>query len=226
MHSVIVLIPSYNDYKGLKKIIFEIKKKYKVIIINDNSTDKTKKLLLENKIINIKNKKNLGYEKSLIKGFEFIKKKKFQEKYILTMDADGEHSTKNIKIIYNLIEKVNADLLIGSRSKQNRILEYFISFLTFKFFRLVDPLSGFKIYKTRSIFQVLKNVRNDLFLVDLITLFLRKKFKINYTIFKNQKIIKRKSTLGGSFYLSLKFLNIAKLIIYEFYFHSFFNKSK
>ena len=99
MADLIILIPSYNDYRGLKKIILKIKKKYKIIVINDNSADETQQLLSDKKIINIKNIKNLGYEKSLIKGFKYIKKKKFKENYILTMDADGEHSSKNIKVL-------------------------------------------------------------------------------------------------------------------------------
>ena len=50
----------------------------------------------------INNKYNLGYERSLLKGFRYVKNNHKNCKYILTMDADGEHQPK---FINNLIKK-------------------------------------------------------------------------------------------------------------------------
>ena len=72
MFDEIVLIPAFNEYKTLRNLLKKIS--VKVLIINDASTDKTKKLLKNNNVEIINNSKNLGYEKSLIKGFKFIKK--------------------------------------------------------------------------------------------------------------------------------------------------------
>ena len=57
MFKEIIIIPAYNEYKTLNKILKKISNKYKVIVINDASTDRTDALLNAKKIENIKNKK-------------------------------------------------------------------------------------------------------------------------------------------------------------------------
>ena len=76
MAKLAVLIPSYNEIGNLKKII---KKKYNFVIVDDCSSDGTNLLLKKKKIKFIRNYKNLGYEKSLIKGMKYIINNKFME---------------------------------------------------------------------------------------------------------------------------------------------------
>ena len=91
-----IVIPSKNEYHSLKKIIKELKKKnIYFIIIDDCSNDQTFKYLKENNLNFLRNNKNIGYTKSIIRGLNYLKRKKFD--YILTMDADGEHKTKDIE---------------------------------------------------------------------------------------------------------------------------------
>lgn len=72
MHDLVILIPAYNEVNNLVKIL---KYKYNYLIIDDNSNDGTEKLLKEKKINYIKNLNKMGYEKSLIKGLNYLKKK-------------------------------------------------------------------------------------------------------------------------------------------------------
>ena len=74
MRDLIILIPSFNEKISLKKILRILDKKIDVLIVDDCSADNTKidPNITKNKIII--NKKRLGYEKSLITGFNFIKK--------------------------------------------------------------------------------------------------------------------------------------------------------
>ena len=72
MHDLVILIPAYNEVKNLAKIL---KYKYNYLIIDDGSNDGTVNLLKKNKINYIKNLINIGYEKSLIKGLVYLKKK-------------------------------------------------------------------------------------------------------------------------------------------------------
>ena len=60
MFDEIVLIPAFNEYKTLRNLLKKIS--VKVLIINDASTDKTKKLSKNNNVEIINNSKNLGYE--------------------------------------------------------------------------------------------------------------------------------------------------------------------
>ena len=93
----IILIPSHNELESLKKIYSKIRiENLNCIIIDDNSSDKTHIWLKKNKAIFLKNNKKMGYEKSIIIGFNYIIKK-FDYKYIITFDADGEHRVKDLK---------------------------------------------------------------------------------------------------------------------------------
>ena len=83
---------------------------------------------------------------SLIKGLKFLKKRK-KTKYILTMDADGQHKSVYIKKMFNNFIKNKADLVVGERDKKNRIIEKLVSRTFKKKFGIWDPLSGFKLYK-------------------------------------------------------------------------------
>ena len=102
-------------------------KKFKVYVVNDGSTDKTLEILKKFKNLKIfTNKVNLGYENSVIKGLNIIIKSNFE--YIVTLDADGQHSLNKIEKLYAFALKTNADMIIGKRSEFNRLSEKILSF--------------------------------------------------------------------------------------------------
>ena len=175
--SLIILIPSFNELNNLKKFIKEIHKRYKVLIIDDCSSDNTSTWLKKNKINFIKNKKNIGYEQSLIKGLKILSKRKKVEK-IITMDADGQHKIKYIKKFINVSNNKNPDLIIGSRKKKNRFIESIISKIFQIKYSLEDPLSGFKLYKREKLKKVRFDNFKNFFLVDLVLEFIKKKHKV------------------------------------------------
>ena len=175
--SLIILIPSFNELNNLKKFIKEIHKRYKVLIIDDCSSDNTSTWLKKNKINFIKNKKNIGYEQSLIKGLKILSKVKKVEK-IITMDADGQHKIKHIKKFINVSNNKNPDLIIGSRKKKNRFIESIISKIFQMKYSLEDPLSGFKLYKREKLKEMKFDNFKKFFLVDLVLEFIKKKHKV------------------------------------------------
>ena len=175
--SLIILIPSFNELNNLKKFIKEIHKRYKVLIIDDCSSDNTSTWLKKNKINFIKNKKNIGYEQSLIKGLKILSKVKKVEK-IITMDADGQHKIKHIKKYIKVSNNKNPDLIIGSRKKKNRFIESIISKIFQMKYSLEDPLSGFKLYKSEKLKEMKFDNFKKFFLVDLVLEFIKKKHKV------------------------------------------------
>jgi glycosyltransferase involved in cell wall biosynthesis len=206
MHDLAILIPAYNEVKNLAKIL---KYNYNYLIIDDGSNDGTVNLLKKNKIHYIKNLTNLGYEKSLIKGLNYLKKKKF--KYVLTFDGDGEHPINKIKKIYFLAKNKKADLIICNRKHRSRILENLLSLFFQIRFGLKDPLSGMKMYYLPKIKNLINKIDKDSFLVDTIIMFIKKKYKIlNYEITTKKKF--GESKIGYNYTVQLKILKLFRYI--------------
>jgi len=213
MDDLIILIPAYNELKSLSKIIRQLKNKnYKFIVANDCSTDNTVFFLKKEKIDYFNNKTQLGYEKNLLKGMSYIFNNYKNSRYLLTMDADGEHNVDDIFKIYSFIKKKDLDVVIGERNSKNRFIEQVISILFKFFYRYKDPLSGFKIYKINKLKNISQNTKNNLFLVDLLINIINSKNKID-----NFKIITKKrvgfSRVGDIFESNLKMLKIIFYII-------------
>ena len=112
---ILIFIVTYQSSFRVMTIIKKLKKigknkdLYKILISDDNSTDDTinyiKKIQRFEKVNTILNKKNIGYEASIIKGIKYILKNSKYTKYIATLDADGELLPKFIPI---LLKKSNS----------------------------------------------------------------------------------------------------------------------
>ena len=114
-----IIIPVYNEEKTILEVLKKIKNnssnffKYEIIVIDDGSTDQSRKLLETNK--------NL-YDKLLInetnrgKGFS-IKKGLINAtgSHILFQDADLEYDPADYKKFENIFSNFDADGIIGSR---------------------------------------------------------------------------------------------------------------
>ena len=114
-----IIIPVYNEEKTILEILRKIKKnsstnlKYEVIVINDGSTDNTKKLLEDNKDL---------YDKLLInennKGKGFSVKKGIVNSsgsHIIFQDADLEYDPSDYFKFEKIFLEFDADGIIGSR---------------------------------------------------------------------------------------------------------------
>jgi len=116
---VIISIPAYNEEKTLPSVIKEIKKsmkntkyKYKILVLDDGSIDKTVKIAKKEGAIVYSNKRNKG----LLETFKHEMKRcaELKADIIVHTDADGQYPAKFIPKLIKEIEKGN-DLVIGSR---------------------------------------------------------------------------------------------------------------
>ena len=182
--------------------------------MNDCSSDQTLQLKKKFKQVNIiTNKKRLGYEKNILKGLRILLKK--NNDFIITFDADGEHHTKNLKKIKKYINKnQNIDLLVGKRSSFNRISEKIVSIL-FKFkFKIEDPLSGLKVYKSKSLKKIIPIIKTNYFLADFVSNYYNSKKIMKNINVQSVKINKRKSKVGIPFFANIKILKTIGLLFY------------
>jgi glycosyltransferase involved in cell wall biosynthesis len=114
---IIVSIPAYNEEQTIVKVIEDIKKhmrgySYKILVIDDGSTDKTAKLAKKAGAIVYSNSRNLG----LAETFQIELKKCLELKadIIIHTDADGQYPAIYIP---ELIKKIKEgyDLVLGAR---------------------------------------------------------------------------------------------------------------
>lgn len=122
--SLSVVIPVYNEEENVSLLFDEIKKvlngfvkKYEIIYINDGSTDKSLKRLMELrekdksvKIINFR--KNFGQSAAISAGFELC-----TGDYVVTMDADLQNDPADIPEVVGKLDE-GFDIVNGWRKKR------------------------------------------------------------------------------------------------------------
>ena len=122
----LIVIPTLNEHKNIgtiyKKIV-NLYKKANILFIDDNSDDGSKNEILDlkkkDKRVNyIFRKKKLGIGSAHKLGIKIAKKKNYQ--FVCTMDCDGTHEPKNIRIMFKHIKRYN--LIMTTRFKYKNSL--------------------------------------------------------------------------------------------------------
>ena len=163
----IIIVPTYNERKNITKLIIKIYKLYKsnfdVLVVDDNSPDKTLdeviKLKKKYKFVKyIKRSKKLGIGSAHKIAILSSYKKKYD--LIITMDSDGTHDPIYIKKMIKNMKKY--DLIITNRfKKKDSLSEWPIhrKFLTKLRFYLIsfllniplDTSGAYRCYNTKKI---------------------------------------------------------------------------
>jgi dolichol-phosphate mannosyltransferase len=176
MSDSLVIIPTYNEKENIEAIVdavFKQKKKFHVLIVDDNSPDGTATIVeslmskYENCLFIEKRKGKNGLGTAYIHGFKWAIKREYD--YIIEMDADFSHDPSDLIRLYNACEREGADVSIGSRySKGVNVVNWpmkrvLLSFFASKYVRLItgipihDTTAGFVCYKRK----VLETIRLD-----------------------------------------------------------------
>lgn len=121
MKDTLIIIPAYNEGKTIgplleQLLVTDASRFADILVINDDSSDNTKEVAASfgSRIILINHIFNQGYGASLKTGYRYAKKKHYR--YVLQMDADGQHAIVNLSRMYERMQKADApDILIGSR---------------------------------------------------------------------------------------------------------------
>ena len=169
----IILIPVYNDWKSLNKLLIEIDKCLKddssfttqILVINDLSTEKcnlsNKNFSSIKKIEIINLNKNLGSQKSIAVGLNYLKKIK-DNFFITVMDGDGEDNPYEIKKMLNKALKYENFVITSNRKKRRESMlvvmlyriHLIISFLfTFKWI----SFGNFTTFSSKNLVKLLSN---------------------------------------------------------------------
>ena len=129
MKKVIILIPVFNDWDSLKKLIDEINENIKdfkdinfeCLIVNDASTVDRPKLIKPNhiksfEILNMK--KNKGHARCNAFGIRYIFQNK-QFDHLILMDGDGEDRPVEIKSLINTANEKENISVVAKRVKRS-----------------------------------------------------------------------------------------------------------
>jgi len=172
MTDSLVIIPTFNEIENVEAIIeavFQLKKEFDVLIVDDNSPDGTanKVIELQNKYpkhlyLEVRNGKS-GLGTAYIHGFKWALARKYD--YIFEMDADFSHRPSDLQRLYRACLN-GADLAIGSRYKKGvnvvnwplyRVLlsygaSFYVKLITGM--QVHDPTAGFVCYH-RSVLEAI-----------------------------------------------------------------------
>jgi len=109
-----VIIPAYNEELSIGKVVSGIprKKVTEIVVVNNNSTDKTKEVAIEAGAI-VLDESFQGYGASCLTGIEYLKSRKIN--IIVFLDGDYSDYPEEIKNLIDPIIKENYDFIIGSR---------------------------------------------------------------------------------------------------------------
>ena len=175
---IYIILPAYNEEKNLLQIfkkIDVIRNKlypFKVILIDDCSSDNTQKLVKKKynyKIIYRRHNPNKGLSITLETGFKLISKIAKKDDIVVTLDSDDTHP---VNIIPKMVKKIKLgnDLVIASRfisgskvngvTKMRNIMSYGAKIL-FKIFypfkNLNDYTCNYRCYNSNLIKEILKD---------------------------------------------------------------------
>lgn len=145
---LIVVIPAFNEEKTIGKVIKELKgfsDIQDIIVVNDASKDNTEILASLSGAKVLTNSENLGYDKSLAKGFAAAIEQ--NATLIASFDADGQHTLKSLKDVLKPLQERKCDISVGIRPTYARLSEHLYGFLTKLKIGIQDPLCGLKAYR-------------------------------------------------------------------------------
>jgi glycosyltransferase involved in cell wall biosynthesis len=114
IHTLVVM-PAYNEV-GLHEVVQKVlqDERITVLVIDDGSTLPLTESKTHTRIYAVTHSVNLGQGAALQTGFEIARK--LNPKYVVTMDADGQHDVESLASLISAIEEKQVDIIFGRRN--------------------------------------------------------------------------------------------------------------
>ena len=171
MNKYIFLLPLYNDWESFVLIIEKINAKLKILnkhgeilVVNDNSPKKPPSLLKHSNINNIEIlnlNKNLGSQKAISIGLQYLKKKN-DVKIVTILDSDGEDDVEKIPNMVIAAENNQENVVVSSRTKRQenfffKVLYFFHKLSTFIFTLNWISYGNYSSFHSQQLEKILSN---------------------------------------------------------------------
>ncbi len=150
---ITIVIPVYNESGAIGNLLDKLKdynNTYDIIVVDDGSTDGTAEVVSQKGFKLLRHTHNKGYGAALKTGI-----RNAAGDYVLTLDADGQHSVNDIEKIVSAIKENNYDMVVGARTSDShipflrkpgkRLLSLVANYLAER--KIPDLNSGFRVFK-------------------------------------------------------------------------------
>lgn len=157
MNKVLIIIPAYNEAENIERVVDNIVNnypQYDYVVVNDGSTDDTRKICRRRGYNLLDLPVNVGLAGAIQSGMKYANYYGYD--YAIQIDGDGQHMPEYIESMLQEMKNTNCDIVIGSRFKTERkpftprmigsqILTYAI-YITTKGKYIGDVTSGMRLF--------------------------------------------------------------------------------
>ncbi|MCR5143837.1 MAG: glycosyltransferase family 2 protein [Lachnospiraceae bacterium] len=161
MSDTLLIIPAYNEAENIERVVdnlIENYSEYDYVIINDGSSDDTRKIAARRGYNYLDMPINTGLAGAFRCGVRYANAKGYD--YVVQFDGDGQHRAESIAPMLEKMKSTAADIVIGSRFCEqkkdhsarmigSRLITSVIKLKTGK--TITDPTSGLRMYNKRMI---------------------------------------------------------------------------
>jgi len=113
---VLIIIPAYNEACNIERVIDNLINnypEYDYIIVNDGSSDDTRKICMERGYNLLDLPVNVGLSGAIRSGMRYADY--YDYDYAIQLDGDGQHDPMYIKPMLECMQRIGCDIVIGSR---------------------------------------------------------------------------------------------------------------
>jgi len=172
--NTIAIIPCYNEERSIGSVILKTKRFVnEVLVVDDGSSDETKRIAKEAGASVISHKKNRGKGAAIRTGFQYALQNDFD--YVVTIDGDGQHNPLEIPALLENVMYNGHDVSIGFRVGNDsemplwrrvgkRVLDYTTSMGTGGF--VTDSQCGFRAFNKKAVEAIAPKLKGDAFSVE------------------------------------------------------------
>ena len=153
LESCLVVIPARNEETDIASVIADIRKAhdYPIVVVDDQSSDQTRARAHAAGAMVIPLAVQLGAWGATQTGIRYAANHGFD--FVITMDADGQHSAGSLNALTMPILNGAADITLGSCPQRGSILRHVAWFILrhVSALKYVDITSGLRVYNRPAI---------------------------------------------------------------------------
>jgi glycosyltransferase involved in cell wall biosynthesis len=221
MKSIIVIIPAYNEQDAIAKVIADIPSVVtEIIVVNNNSTDKTKQVAMNaGATVLLETRRGYGY--ACLKGLKYISNLRIKPDVVVFLDGDYADYPEELSSLVRPIFEKDIDFVVGARVPYLReygsmtVQQIFGNWLATSLMRLIfksnfTDLGPFRAIKYEKLLHLKMQDKTYGWTVEMQLKVLKQ--KMSYlevpVAYKNRiGISKVSGTIRGSFFAGVKILN-------------------